>query len=178
MLDSGRTLLMLATAVCAALVSIAGCAHQSLEPQTGDLSFRLLWNGDADLDLHVVDPQGRHTGIVMLGRERPPEELAALKRLYEAEQRGEKLAPGGVLDIDCNAGPDRMCRRPIENIFWQPGTAPRGAYRFWVLLFRTPVGGGEVPFTLEVRRGETVVESHRGSLEQRDEESTHLEFVY
>ena len=71
-----------------------------------------------------------------------------------------------------------MCHRPIENIYWQPGTAGQDCYTFWVVLFRTPVGDGEVPFTLEVRRGESVVESHNGVLSQRNEESTRMEFVY
>jgi len=40
-----------------------GCA--TTRPGTGDISFRLLWDGTADLDLHAEDPHGRHVGTHM-----------------------------------------------------------------------------------------------------------------
>lgn len=155
-----------------------GCATQALKPGTGDVSFRLHWQGEADLDLHVVAPDGEHVGVVVPGYQPTPEEAAALLRRYRAEQSGERVPEGGVLDIDCNASPDRMCLRPIENAFWAPGTAPKGAYRFWALLFQRVEDGQAVDFVLEVRRGERIVETHRGRLANDRRESIQFEFSY
>lgn len=168
-----------ALSLAAALAALAGCATQDLRPQTGDVSFRLHWQGEADLDLHVVDPAGDHTGVVVPGYEPTAEELAALARRYKAEQAGEEMPPGGELDVDCNASPDRMCRRPIENIFWAPGTATRGRYQFWAVLFQRLEDDGElVPFTLEVRRGERIVESYRGELGNAARETSRYAYDY
>lgn len=134
-------------------------------PGTGDLSFRLLWSGEADLDLHVTDPMNQHVGIVGPGNTPSVEELDALLERRRAEQRGELVPPMGELDVDCNAGPERMCDRPIENVYWKPGTAPDGVYRVWVVLFRPPREGGPVPYQLEIRVGERVVETLRGTVE-------------
>ena len=157
----------------------SGCATQDLKPQTGDVSFRLHWSGEADLDLHVVDPTGDHTGVVVPGYERTQLELEALARRYKAEQEGRELPPGGDLDVDCNASPDRMCERPIENIFWAPGTAKSGRYQFWAVLFqRLEDDTEEVPFTLEVRRGERVVESYRGVLSNAEDKTSIYAYSY
>src|SRR5262245_18611683 len=101
--------------------TLAGCA--TLKPQTGDVSFRLLWSGKADLDLHVLDPGGGHVGLpflqaAALDRER----YAAVIAQWQASPSGSldgKTA--GVLDIDCNADAARFCREPMENIFWPVG---------------------------------------------------------
>lgn len=69
-----------------------GCsAHR--EAGTGDVAFRLVWDGGSDLDLVVEDPAG---GCIFYG------------------QRTSEL--GGILDVDCNAGTDRCRtrRRPVD----------------------------------------------------------------
>lgn len=155
-----------------------GCASTGPVPGTGDISFRLRWDGEADLDLHVTDPLNQHVGIVGPGNSPSAEELDALQKRRLAEQRGEAVPPIGELDVDCNASPDRMCARPIENIYWKPGTAPRGTYRAWVVLFRPPRNGDAVTFELEIRLGERVVETVRGEVEGLFDESTGTEFEF
>jgi len=108
---------------------------------TGDVAFRLLWDGATDLDLHVADPAGEHIWF------------------FDTESES-----GGVLDVDCNAASDRMCRRPIENVFWPLGAAPAGEYQVWVEARYVIPDEAPVDFELLVLRGERVVERHRGTL--------------
>jgi hypothetical protein len=117
---------------------LAACATGQ-RPGTGDLSFRVSWNGEADVDLYVESPL------------REPINYAV-----------PSSNSGGRLDIDCNFHGVRMCEAPMENIFWPAGTAPPGIYRFWILL---PDAAGMQPadeYRLEVRRGRTVIWSRRG----------------
>lgn len=164
--------LLLALAISILFNACAGGRRApEVRPGTGDVSFRLLWEGEADLDLHVIDPLGRHTGIALLSSRGTPEELlAATRAAFEAqlakEQGGgvDDAPPAGVLDIDCNASPHQICPRPIENVFWPTGTAQRGDYAFWVHLFQPLLEVDRVAFTLEVRRGEQVVERIGGTV--------------
>lgn len=145
-----RTLIFAALAVAA-----LGCATAK-RPGTGDVAFRLHWLGEEDLDLHVQEPSG--------------EELSFLWRKSES---------GGVLDVDCNAAPDQICKAPIENVFWPVGQAPAGRYTFWVELFQKPPSERPIPFTLEILLGTTVVQRERGtvSLAERSSERKQYEFV-
>ena len=143
-------------ATTVALLVLAGCASSPpLAPGTGDVSFRLVWSGTTDLDLHVEDPSG--------------DELSFIQR---------ETRSGGILDIDCNAGPEQLCRRPIENVYWPDGAAPEGTYRYRVEFFRATAGDPthttskeaqrplsvRIPFELEVRLGDRVVERQTGEL--------------
>lgn len=152
--------------VAGPLLAFGGCASAGLDPGTGDVSFRLVWKGTADLDLHVEDPSG--------------EQLSFIQR---------ETRSGGILDIDCNAGPEQICNHPIENVYWPEGSAPEGLYRYRVEFFRgvagdadhsTYISGHEVkrgasaeakgsvmlrvPFVLEVRLGDRVVQRQVGEL--------------
>lgn len=130
-----RILRLVVLAFC---LCVLGCsAHK--RPGTGDIAFRLRWEGEADLDLHVEDPAGGHLQFLM-----------------------PKSESGGILDIDCNAAPDRICSSPIENVFWPTGVAPAGTYKTWVELFQRPQEEVKVPFTLEILLGKTVAVAHRG----------------
>jgi len=78
-----------------------------VEVGTGDVQVSLSWNTDADVDLHVVDPNGEE--ILWLNRE---------------------STTGGELDLDSNAacfsdGPRN------ENVTWA-NRAPTGTYRVLV----------------------------------------------
>lgn len=125
------------------LLVLGACTSAGSRAGTGDVAFRLTWEGAADLDLQVEDPTGA--------------------KLTFLERRSDS---GGILDVDCNSGTHRMCEQPIENVYWPDGTAPPGVYRVWVELFNPPPGvdSQEVAFTLEVLRGERVVERHDGVL--------------
>lgn len=163
----------LAILVCAVAGLSSGCASQALQPGTGDVSFRLHWQGETDLDLHVVDPLERHTGMVVYSAAGSTEEqLVAMRHAVAEKLEGEAAdpdrVPAGVLDVDCNASPHQICPRPIENVFWPEGTAPAGRYTFWVHLFQPILESAterEVSFTVEVRRGDRVVDVFRGTLD-------------
>ena len=72
---------------------------------TGDVQVNITWDSRADLDLHVLDPQGGE--IYWAGRTSPS---------------------GGQLDLDSNAGCGSDGPR-AENIFWASGlVAPHGEY--------------------------------------------------
>ena len=140
-----------------------GCASigpklEPLRPGTGDVSFRLLWSGDADLDLHVTEPSGKHVGFVQPWM--PGEGATSDGYLARLENQSET----GVLDVDCNAASDRHCPTPMENVFWPVGTADPGTYEVWVELFRPPADGTPVDYVVEIRRGERVAERLRGQL--------------
>lgn len=154
----------------------SGCA--TVKPGTGDISFRLRWDGGADLDLHVVDPVGRHIGIDLFTG--PTDQAAVAEAIAERMRLEEETQaiPKGILDIDCNADPERMCKRPIENIFWPHGTAPRGDYEVWVYHFQHIQGDGAVPFALEVRRGERVVERVEGTVSPQAQKSETVTVAY
>jgi hypothetical protein len=111
------------------LVAIVGCAAHR-QAGTGDVAFRLVWDGQSDLDLVVEDPD---SGCIFYG------------------QRQSEL--GGLLDVDCNAGTERLCEHPIENVFWPVGTAPPGRYRFWVHAHALFPAEAPLPFELQLLSG-------------------------
>ncbi len=130
-------------AVCAVLSTLwaAGCASMRHRPGTGDIAFRLYWQGEEDLDLHVEEPSG--TAIYFQHR---------------------KTESGGELDVDCNSAPDRICWSPVENVFWPVGRAPEGDYTYWVEVFEHPHAQPQVPYTLQVLRGQKVVHTETGTI--------------
>jgi hypothetical protein len=83
---------------------------QGVEVKIGDPQFTLIWEGEADLDLHVLEPGGSHIFW-------PPD-----------NQRGEQ---GGELDVDNREGPGP------ENIFWA-GRGPNGVYKWYVEYYGPP----------------------------------------
>lgn len=105
----------------------AGCASGGPRPGVGDISFRLAWEGEADLDLYVLSPLG--------------------ERIDFAHR---EASSGGRLDIDCNVTRPELvpgsegegdlvpvklrCPRPMENVFWPGRSAPPGAYGVQVVL--------------------------------------------
>ena len=160
------------------ILGLTGCASQGLKPQTGDISFRLHWQGDYDLDLHVKDPNGVSTGVPNPTTQSPQEMLDAFKQQLEAES-GADISRRGILDVDCNASPMALCDEPIENIYWPKGSAPTGVYEAWVYLFQ-PLRDEEsqVPYVLEVRRGKRVVETFEGVVANAARNSERIRYAY
>lgn len=69
----------------------------------GDIQINLTWNNNADLDLHVIDPNGE-----------------------EIYWKHKNSVSGGILDRDDIDG------EGPENIFWPSGEAPNGIYKVYV----------------------------------------------
>ena len=159
-------------------LTLGACASTGLQPQTGDVSFRLRWSGEADLDLHVLDPNERHTGVPLGLNDPDPGAFIRAAKEMAARDSEDPDAPKGILDVDCNASPDAMCPRPIENVFWPVGTAPDGRYEVWIHLFQKLGDDTQVPFTLEVRRGERVVETFRGQVSDDSRHSARYVYRY
>ena len=146
----------LSVLLAALMVSgVLGCASTRLRPGTGDIALRLIWSGTDDLDLHVEDPKGH--------------QLDFLRRECEG---------GGILDIDCNASPEEICNRPIENVYWPEGEAPDGAYRFSAVLFNASETTKSVDFRLQVLLGEAVVREETGCLTPDRRESEIFEYLF
>jgi hypothetical protein len=173
---SCRRLAAIAAVAIIAAATLTGCA--TLKPGTGDISFRLRWEGSADLDLHVVDPIGRHIGLAHVLRSEESEEAQLRQERSEKAQADHPDAAPGILDIDCNADSEKICAKPIENIFWPTSTALRGSYEVWVHYFQDISGEKDVPYVLEIRRGERVVERQNGKLgaSQRRSPSFRVEY--
>ena len=90
---------------------------------TGDVQITLTWNAEADIDLHVIDPNG--------------------DEVYYANT----IVPsGGQLDRD-NLCSNFIMGRP-ENIFWPSGQAPRGTYTVKVRYYSNCANAGAVEWTV------------------------------
>jgi hypothetical protein len=114
---------------------------RGVEVKVGDPQFTLIWDTDADLDLHVVEPGG--------------------KEIYWEEPKGKQ---GGELDVDNTRG------FGPENIYWLvksegpgsekvKGPGPSGTYR-WFVVYWGGFGGIPKPTHWKVRikhEGKTTV---------------------
>ncbi len=98
---------------------------------TGELRISLLWNNTNDLDLHVISPSGN-----------------------EISFQNKKSACGGELDVDMNVR--ATSDRPIENVYWAHGSAPRGRYQVLVKQFTVRDDNVRTPFRIEVVAGGNV----------------------
>jgi hypothetical protein len=96
---------------------------------TGDVQVTLRWEGEADLDLHVIDPAGEEISFA-----------------------SPQSTSGGILDVDANGGCEGLAQ-PVENIYWPTGEAPTGSYAVSVVYYqscgRTAPTDYEVTITLD-----------------------------
>jgi hypothetical protein len=104
---------------------------RGIEVKVGDPQFTLIWDTDADLDLHVIEPGG--------------------KEIYWEEPKG---VHGGELDVDNTKG------FGPENIYWLQddpnggekvkGPGPAGEYK-WFVVYWGGFGGIPKPTHWKVR---------------------------
>ena len=147
----------LLTMLVLAVTLFAGCKKEKDEtppaPQLagnpGNPRFNLQFTNheNVDLDLYVKTPSGT--------------------TIYY----GRKTAQGGTLDVDCLCS---SCPNgPNENIYWVPGTAPTGAYEFWVEYYGScSSSGASSDFTLRVVNNNTIVDTYTGTLSNTNRRST------
>jgi len=82
----------------------ATTAMHAIRAAGGDVQVSVTWNTAADVDLHVIDPNGE-----------------------EVYYGGTQSSSGGVLDIDANAACSTSDVTQ-ENVGWAVDTAPSGQY--------------------------------------------------
>jgi hypothetical protein len=90
---------------------------------TGDVQITLTWQANADIDLHVVDPNGD-----------------------EVYYENPRVPSGGELDRD-NECSNFIMGQP-ENIYWPSGQAPSGTYKISVVYYGDCGGAGPVAWTV------------------------------
>lgn len=106
---------------------------ECIELGTGDVQVTLRWSSEADIDLHVTEPNGTE---IWYGDKGPTE-------------------TGGELDVDSNVG--CVQEASVENVFWPVGRAPSGSYTIEVTGFQVD-GCGSGAYTVSARvRGEQVL---------------------
>jgi hypothetical protein len=96
-----------------------------LKLETGRLTATLTWQGDADLNLFVRNPDG-----------------------YTVSWSNPNEPNGGVLQIDSNTGCATPTDQPIEHVYWPETEA--GDYTVWVWYQTTCSNVSPVPFTLRL----------------------------
>jgi hypothetical protein len=119
-------------------------AHR--EAGTGDIAFRLVWDGQSDLDLYVEDPAGT---CIFFGQ--------------------RDSSTGGLLDVDCNGASDLVCEHPVENVYWPTGTAPAGTYLYWLEAHSVIPAEAPLRFELQLLRGPRVTWRHAGTLQATEQ---------
>ena len=108
-----------------------GESVRGVEVKVGDPQFTLIWDSDADLDLHVIEPGG--------------------KEIYWEDPKGKH---GGELDVDNTKG------FGPENVYWLQddprfgdkvkGPGPAGEYK-WFVVYWGGFGGIPKPTHWKVR---------------------------
>lgn len=100
--------------------------------KTGDIQISLIWFNTNDLDLHCIDPSG-------------------FEIFWKPEHR--RSPTGGELDVDRNAGCNRLTAEPVENIYWAKGTAPMGRYRVYLDFYQRCGPLNETTYKINVLHG-------------------------
>jgi hypothetical protein len=118
---------------------------------TGDVKVSLTFDQDEDLDLYVTDPLGNK--IMYSNRD----------VLYVGG------TVGGHLDLDSNAA-CMIDGVNNENIFWDPGSAPRGSYLVEVDYYKV-CAAASVNYTVTVSIG-SAVSTYAGSFVAADVDTT------
>lgn len=118
--------------------------EETQEPSTGDVQVLLTWNNFNDLDLYCTDPTGETVYF-----------------------KNKKVSTGGQLEIDMNVEYPGT-NKPIENIFWDNGTAPNGTYHVYLHYYQMQETNiNETPYTINVTYG-GISEVYTGSIKKED----------
>ena len=91
----------------------------------GEVEVTLSWDTNADLDLHVADPNGD-----------------------EVYYGSEQVASGGLLDLDSSCGPQAFIRN--EHVGWSQGTPPPGLYEVRVSHWGSPCDTDETNYVVRI----------------------------
>eukprot|EP00325_Prymnesiales_sp_UTEX-LB-985_P022860 CAMPEP_0174714686 /NCGR_PEP_ID=MMETSP1094-20130205/18656_1 /TAXON_ID=156173 /ORGANISM="Chrysochromulina brevifilum, Strain UTEX LB 985" /LENGTH=885 /DNA_ID=CAMNT_0015914089 /DNA_START=113 /DNA_END=2767 /DNA_ORIENTATION=+ len=127
----------------------------------GDVTISLVWNDEADLDLHVIVPSGE-----------------------EISYNNKKSKCGGELDVDMNASPP-FSKEPVENVYSGDAEkgieAPKGKYIVIVENYGYHGEGAQprnVDFKVQVRMNGDEVTNYTGTCVRAKERVKVVEFEY
>lgn len=109
-------------------------------PGSSDVRATLIWSGDSDMDLHVVDPAG--------------------EEIFFADRTSTS---GGQLDIDDIPVCGAETGQHIENIFWPPMASPAGGYAAFIHHYNS-CADAPSDYVLEVRVDGQLVQRDTGTL--------------
>lgn len=124
---------------------LTDCDTQPETPSTGDVQLLLSWNNYNDLDLACIDPEGNSVWY-----------------------KNKRVPSGGFLEIDMNVEPNES-QTPIENIYWQQGSAPNGTYEVYLWLYSQHEPNiNETPYKITVKYGGKT-EDFTGTIKKEDE---------
>jgi hypothetical protein len=112
----------------------------TIELGTGDVQATLRWTGDADLDLHVIDPEG-----------------------FEIYFEAPVSSSGGTLDVDMVPDCGDTSASNVENVFWPEGGSIPGTYQAFVLHYEGSCGSPGT-YQLELKVDGEVVAGDSGTL--------------
>jgi subtilisin family serine protease len=129
-------------------VKTNGMVDCTPKPSTGEVQVLLSWDNYNDLDLICKDPNGH--------------------RVY---YKNRYVSSGGQLEIDMNVEyPDN--NKPIENIFWKKGKAPRGTYNVYLLYFKRHIKIKDTPYKITVKYGKET--KHFEGIMKNEKEAKHI----
>jgi hypothetical protein len=112
----------------------------TIELGTGDVQATLRWSGDADLDLHVVDPED-----------------------FEIYFEAPVSSSGGTLDVDMVPTCGDSGASNVENVFWPEGGSIPGEYQAFVVHYEGSCGSPGT-YQLELKIDGEIVASDTGTL--------------
>jgi uncharacterized protein YfaP (DUF2135 family) len=121
---------------------------------TGDVQVTLRWDNEADLDLHVIDPDGEEIWFA-----------------------NPESASGGILDVDAN-GACEGASQPVENVYWPTGNAPSGSYLVVVVYFQSCAATQPTEYEVTVTVDGEVIEVINAQIATEGEEHPVIDFDY
>lgn len=145
----------LSTLLLFCLLGLSACGHApDAAAEQSELRFHMSFNNHThnDLDLHVVEPNGRHLALKLENNE-------------SQSQRG----------IDCSCG--SCSAGPTESIYWEQNRAGTGLYEIWVQQFQL-CGQEEVDseFTIYVYERNELKATLEGKLHRGQSQALYYEF--
>lgn len=104
--------------------------------KTGDIQISIMWSTIDDIDLHITYTPGN--GLI--------------DNINWTNRVGRLSA--GMLDIDRNANSGMLTNSPVENIFWQKGSSPKGFFVVYIHFYRSWSGNNKVPVIARFKIGD------------------------
>jgi uncharacterized protein YfaP (DUF2135 family) len=116
----------------------------------GDITVSLAWNSWDDVDLHMNAPENAHI-------------------YYSCKSAG-----GGILDVDANAGSQRILN-PVENIYF--ASPKNGHYKVWLKEYNDRTSDSSTEYIVRVTVGDQS-QTFSGTIDSTGTEIPILEFDY